>query len=324
MTSSPAVANGVVYIGSGDGNLYALGSAPITGGGTGYYLIHSNVEGADVYFNDDWYEGKIVNGTLLVETCLTCTPVWTYTVKKCGYIALTQNNTRYPGNNETIDLYANLTHPKEPLIADFTSNTTTGPAPLTVGFTSHSIGIAETWNWSFGDGTYSEEKNPVHTYTTDGIYTVSLSESNSACQNSTKVRPSYITVGTKPPLFADFTVSPRCGTAPLNVKCTDQSVGSPTRYNYNFGDGVNATGPNPSHTYRFPGTYSITLTITKLDKTTGSVISSTITKNECYHSGFSSLHSPGREIHCSPGERNSTIGGQFHGSVHREPDLLQL
>ena len=279
VTSSPAIANGVVYFGSRDKNLYAIGSTPvIVGGGKAYYLVHSNVDGAEVYFND-WYEGITTgNGTLLVQTCVPCPPVRTFTVKKCGYIALTQNNTRYPHENETIDLYANLTHPKEPLITDFDSNITLGPAPLTVGFTSHSIGIAETWNWSFGDGTYSEEKNPVHTYTTDGMYTVSLSESNSACQNSTKVRPDYITVGTKPPLFADFTVSPVSGTAPLTVKCTDQSVGSPTRYNYNFGDGVNVTGPNPSHTYRFPGIYTITLTITKFDKATGSVISSSTTK----------------------------------------------
>jgi outer membrane protein assembly factor BamB len=279
VSSSPAIANGVVYFGSYDKNLYAIGSVPpIAGGGKAYYLVHSNVDGAEVYFND-WYEGStLANGTLLVQTCVPCPPVRTFTVKKCGYIALTQNNTRYPHENETIDLYANLTHPKEPLITDFDSNITLGPAPLTVGFTSHSIGIADTRNWSFGDGTYSEERDPVHTYTNDGIYTVSLSESNSACQNSTKVRPDYITVGIKPPLVADFTVNPVSGTAPLTVKCMDRSAGSPTRYNYNFGDGVNATGPNPSHTYRFPGTYTITLTITKLDKTMGSVISSSITK----------------------------------------------
>ncbi len=279
MSSSPAIVNGVIYFGSNDKNLYAIGSTPvIDGGGKGYYLVHSNVEGAEVYFND-WYEGVTAgNGTLLVQTCIPCPPVYTFTLKKCGYIALTQNNTRYPHQNETIDLYANLTPPKEPLIADFDSNTTTGPAPLSVGFNSHSIGIAETWNWSFGDGTYSEEENPLHTYTAEGAYTVSLSETNSACQNSTMVKPDYITVGTRPTFQADFTVTPTSGQPPLTVTCRDLSIGSPTRYNYNFGDGVNATGPNPTHTYRLPGTYTITLTITKFDKVTGSVISSSKTK----------------------------------------------
>ncbi len=287
VTSSPAIANGVVYFGSRDKNLYAIGSVPpiIVGGGKGYYLVHSNVESADVYFND-WYEGStLANGTLLIQTCVPCPPVRTFTVKKCGYIALTQNNTRYPHENETIDLYANLTHPKEPLITDFDSNVTLGPAPLTVGFTSHSIGNPEAWNWSFGDGTYSEERDPIHIYSTDGVYSVSLSESNSACQNSTKSKPDYITVGSRPTFLADFTVTPTSGPPPLTVKCTDQSVGSPTRYTYNFGDGINATGKNPTHTYRLPGIYTITLTITKFDKVTGSVISSTTTKTNAISVG---------------------------------------
>ena len=210
------------------------------------------MEGAEVYFND-WYQGITTgNGTLLVQTCIPCPPVRTFTLKKCGYFALTQNNTRYPHQDEVIDLYANLTQPEEPLIPDFNSNVTTGAAPLSVGFTSHSVGIADTWNWSFGDGTYSGEENPVHTYSAPGVYTVSLSETNSACQNNSMVKPGYITVGPKPSFLADFTVSPVSGNPPLTVKCTDKSVGNPTRYTYNFGDGVNVTGPNPSHTYRFP------------------------------------------------------------------------
>ena len=301
ISSSPAVVNGVVYIGSLDKNLYAIGSSPIDGEGKGYYLVHSNVDGAEVYFNENWFEGTIANGTLLVETCSTCTPVWTFTVKKCGYIALTQNNTQYPGINQTIDLYANLTAPKEPLITDFSANITeTSAPPLTVGFTSQSIGIAETWNWSFGDGTYSEETNPVHIYNTSGVYTVSLFETNSACQNKSMVKPNYITVGTKSPLFADFTVSPVSGKAPLTVKCTDQSVGNPTRYYYDFGDGVNVTGPNPSHTYRFPGTFTITLTITKSDKATGSVISSSTTKTNVITVGTVPFVPPEAQFTASP------------------------
>ncbi|MEI6293349.1 MAG: PKD domain-containing protein, partial [Methanomicrobiales archaeon] len=279
VTSSPAVENGVVYFGSRDKNLYALGSTPpIDGGGKAYYLVHANVEGAEVYFNN-WYEGiTTANGTLLVQTCVPCPPVYTFTVKKCGYIGLTQNNTRYPHQDETIDLYANLSHPKEPLIADFDSNLTAGPAPLSVGFTSHSIGIAETWNWSFGDGTYAEEKNPVHTYTTEGIYTVSLSETNSACQNNTMVKNDYITVSKapKPLLIADFTVLPTNGNAPLTVQCIDKSIGNPTRINYNFGDGINMAGPSPVHTYKYPGTYTIIQSISKYDPATNSVVNSSM------------------------------------------------
>ena len=177
---------------------------------------------------------------------------------------------------------------------------TTGAAPLSVGFTSHSVGIADTWNWSFGDGTYSGEENPVHTYSAPGVYTVSLSETNSACQNNSMVKPSYITAGPKPTFLADFTVSPVSGNPPLTVKCTDKSVGNPTRYTYNFGDGVNVTGPNPSHTYRFPGTYTITLTISKFDKVTGSVISSSATKTDVITVGTVPFVAPVAQFTASP------------------------
>lgn len=254
----------------------------IIGGGKGYYQVHSNAEGAEVYFNNDWYEGKIENGTLVVQTCVPCPPVYSFTVKKCGYFTLTQNNTRYPHNNETVDLYANLTSPEEPLISDFNANITSGEVPLTVGFTSNATGVADTWNWSFGDGTYSDEMNPVHIYTSDGIYNVSLRAANSACQNNSVVKTNYITVGSapKPPFQADFSVSPVYGIVPLAVKCTDKSTGNPSMIAYDFGDGSTAMGPNATHTYRFPGVYTITQTITKYNVTTNSIMSSVAIKRD--------------------------------------------
>ncbi len=39
------------------------------------------------------------------------------------------------------------------------------------------------------------------------------------------------------------------------------------------------TGPNPVHTYRFPGVYNVTLTVLKNDVTNGSVVSNTSVQN---------------------------------------------
>ena len=50
-------------------------------------------------------------------------------------------------------------------------------------------------------------------------------------------------------------------------------------YNYDFGDGVNMTGPNPVHTYRFPGVYNVTLTVLKNDVSNGSVVSNASVQN---------------------------------------------
>ncbi|MCX6244766.1 MAG: PKD domain-containing protein [Bacteroidetes bacterium] len=41
-------------------------------------------------------------------------------------------------------------------------------------FTDRSYGHPDHWNWSFGDGSYSHDQNPVHQYTTQGTYNVCL------------------------------------------------------------------------------------------------------------------------------------------------------
>ncbi|MFA5415033.1 MAG: DUF3344 domain-containing protein, partial [Methanoregula sp.] len=78
-------------------------------------------------------------------------------------------------------------------VASFTATPTSGGAPLTVNFTDTSTGSPTVWNWSFGDGAQSNVTNPVHTYTTAGNYSVSLTVTNSNGMNST-TRSDFITV----------------------------------------------------------------------------------------------------------------------------------
>ena len=78
-------------------------------------------------------------------------------------------------------------------LAQFTASLTSGPAPLAVTFNDTSTGDIDEWNWSFGDGTYSTEKDPAHVYTEPGIYSVTLKVSN-PLGNSTKNEPELITV----------------------------------------------------------------------------------------------------------------------------------
>ena len=49
---------------------------------------------------------------------------------------------------------------------------TAGCAPYTVDF--HNTGRGTSFHWDFGDGTTSTERNPTHTYSQGGIYTVTL------------------------------------------------------------------------------------------------------------------------------------------------------
>jgi PKD repeat protein len=61
------------------------------------------------------------------------------------------------------------------------------------------------------------------------------------------------------PPIVKFVTNVSSGYAPLAVKFTDQSTGSPTQWNWNFGDGNTSTDQNPQHTYPTAGTYNVGL-----------------------------------------------------------------
>ncbi|MEI7435166.1 MAG: PKD domain-containing protein, partial [Methanomicrobiales archaeon] len=170
--------------------------------------------------------------------------------------------------------------PKPTFQADFTVSPVAGTAPLTVKCTDKSIGDPTYLVYDFGDGTNVTGPNPAHTYRFPGVYSITLSimkynTTTYSVMSSTATKPNVITVNSVPvvPLVAKFAASPVTGTAPLKVSFTDQSTGSPTFLNYDFGDGINATGPNAAHTYRFPGVYTVTLSIFRYDSNSGLMLS---------------------------------------------------
>jgi len=71
-----------------------------------------------------------------------------------------------------------------------------GLAPLSVQFTDRSqpgASAITTWQWTFGDGSTSTERNPTHTYEAPGSYTVSLRVTNAQASHRTE-RRGFITV----------------------------------------------------------------------------------------------------------------------------------
>lgn len=79
------------------------------------------------------------------------------------------------------------------ITADFTANSTSGDAPLTVQFTDLSAGDITGWLWDFGDGDTSTFQNPSHTYDIPGRYTVTL-EVTGADGSDTVTKTDYIRV----------------------------------------------------------------------------------------------------------------------------------
>ena len=99
----------------------------------------------------------------------------------------------YNSNTVSFEIAMNTTPP----IVGFMANVTSGPSPLTVRFTDTSTGSPTNWFWSFGDGSFSLEQHPIHTYTAPGTYNVSLTVTNAAGSNTT-TRAGYITVSRAP------------------------------------------------------------------------------------------------------------------------------
>lgn len=147
--------------------------------------------------------------------------------------------------------------------------------PLTLDFIDLSIGNPDTWSWDFGDGTASTEQNPVHTFTTQGEYLVSL-EMSSAGNNcsSAVVMPVYVGNDTIWPgecsaMYFYFADSSNFNT----INFVDLSMGgngnTPSSWMWEFGDGTSSSNQNPIHTYQAFGDYQVCLTITSIDDITG-------------------------------------------------------
>jgi len=147
------------------------------------------------------------------------------------------------------------------VIADFDPATPiTGGAPFNITFSDRSAGSPQAWQWDFGDGTISSEQNPRHTYRDSGTYTVKLTARNGEISDTkTKDRLVIVTI---PRVEANFSAVPVSGSAPLEVRFTDQSTGSPSFWQWDFGDNSSTSisaEQNPVHTYDTQGVYSVWL-----------------------------------------------------------------
>jgi PKD repeat protein len=68
----------------------------------------------------------------------------------------------------------------------FDAENIAGGSPLTVTFKNNSFEGVQSFFWEFGDGQTSSEKNPVHTYQDQGVYSVTLTVTGPAGSSSEK------------------------------------------------------------------------------------------------------------------------------------------
>ena len=117
---------------------------------------------------------------------------------------------------------------------------------------------ADSYTWDFGDGTSSNETNPIKVYPKAGNYTISLSATFS---RTTKLAEKEISIfknsdGNGPVAEISFEI---ISTSTNQVAFNINTSGS--TYILNFGDGtsMNSGVSTIDHTYPGPGTYEVLL-----------------------------------------------------------------
>lgn len=150
--------------------------------------------------------------------------------------------------------------------ADFSVNKTSGCPPLKVDFkdlSSPGSANINSYVWDFGDGNTSTAINPIHTYTSGGVYDVILvvRDANGCRSNSTKV--GLINVSNGPDGNFRASDSSSCF-SPFKVTFSTFNVANTVvGFNWDFGDGNKSTSKNPTNTYATSGYYTVSLTLTE-------------------------------------------------------------
>jgi gliding motility-associated-like protein len=137
-----------------------------------------------------------------------------------------------------------------------------GCAPHTVTFsnTSRTIAPVQRWFWDFGDGNTSTQRDPIHTYTQAGFYTVKLvAEDSLGCADSL-TQQQFIYVSDPQ---AAFTVDEPINCLNNNLTFLNQSTGqTDLTHFWDFDDRTTSTQTNVSRPYTFNGTFQVRLVVT--------------------------------------------------------------
>lgn len=151
-----------------------------------------------------------------------------------------------------------FSHCGERPVAAFTDLPDPSAADEDVQFTDTSTPTAyiSFWQWDFGDGETSNDQNPVHAYSTNGEYTVTLYVAG--IRGSASTTGTHTVCGESLPV-AGFTWETNGGS---NLDFTDTSTGTIDSWLWDFAGEATSTEQNPSYDFGDYDPHTVTLTVT--------------------------------------------------------------
>ena len=163
--------------------------------------------------------------------------------------------------NEDNEVKLNFIYITDTIRANFTAPVDTCCLPCSVQFFDNSLACHEpTYVWNFGDGGSSNAKDPIHYYTTEGLFDVTLLITDTLTGNQdNEIKSNFIYI--RDTLNADFTAPVDTCCLPCSLQFSD-NVYAPCRapvYVWDFGDGDSSAATDPIHIYDSPGSFDVSL-----------------------------------------------------------------
>lgn len=187
-----------------------------------------------------------------------------YTFENAGNYTVRLTVMDSEDQKSSINLLVTVNEPG--VLAVIIANPEEGTAPLTVQFDGSSSsayqGNIVSYEWDFGDGSPKTITGAIvsHKYSSIGSYEAKLKVLTNNNESASVTKLIYVR---EIPLKACFTPSRTNGLAPLTVafdsKC---STGAVSTYQWQYGDGDESDSKSPTHTFEFPGSYTVVLEVT--------------------------------------------------------------
>lgn len=175
-----------------------------------------------------------------------------YTFEKRGQYSILVS-TLHQNGCESTTIYDSIITVNDPVVIALAEDYR-GCAPFEVPFRFNTEEVSNIL-WDFGDGNFSNAKSPINTYVTPGNYDVSVSYTNEFGCAKTLNLPRSIEVNDA---LIDY---PNPSSIEACVSKGISFFGGAGRgfWEWDFGDGLVSSEPNPTHYYSQPGTYTVKL-----------------------------------------------------------------